>query len=61
MSDIDATREGLRRLCVQHIQMSGSGNKSSAVCINAMMVIQELQEEIANRDATIGALIDLQT
>ncbi len=60
-TNIDKTHEGLRLLCVQHMHMSGKNNVGSTTCINAMMVIQELQDELNTRDATIGALIDLQT
>ena len=60
-TDIDKAHEGLRLLCVKHIHMSGSKNSCVSACINAMMAISELQQELDTRDATIGALIDLQT
>lgn len=56
----EQVREQLRSLCVRHMHMSGKNNASSTTCINAMMVIQELQDEIDAQEATIGALIDLQ-
>ena len=57
----EQVREQLRLLCVRHMHMSGKNNASSTTCINAMMLIQELHDELDSRDATIGALIDLQT
>lgn len=57
----EQVRKELRSLCVRHMHMSGKNNASSTTCINAMMIIQELQDSIISRDATIGALIDLQT
>jgi len=57
----EQVREQLRLLCVRHMHMSGTNNANSTTCINAMLLIQELHDEIDSRDATIGALIDLQT
>lgn len=59
-NNIEQVRKQLRDLCVLHMHMSGKTNVSSGTCIDAMMIIQELEGEITSRDGTIKGLINLQ-
>ena len=60
IENIEQVRKQLRELCVRHVHMSGKNNASSTTCIDAIMIIQELEDGVTSRDGTIKALIDLQ-